>query len=265
LPGWINPASLVVVVGLLGWVAYLFYRAVNQSLQIAIDSNKKRDQVEQEKKKFGTIVEQSPQSIFITDLDGKIKYVNPKFSELMGFSADEVLDKTPQILKTEFTPPEFYPYLWESLKNGQKWVGEFVNRRKDETVIYESAVIVPLTDTDGKPTYYVAFEDDITSHKETAYENSELGKQLQEKSVELNQLQEQLHEQALRDRLTGLYNRVYLMETLPREILRSMRARNHLILMMIDIDHFSSINAKYGHSTGDLVLQSISNYITESM
>lgn len=265
LPGWFDPASLVVAIGLIGLDGYLSFRAVNQSLQIAIDSNQKRDEVEQEKRKFESIVEQSPQSIFITDLDGKINYVNPKFTELMGYSADDILGKNPKILKTEFTPPEFYPYLWESLKNDQKWIGEFVNRRKDESVIYESAVIVPLTDSDGKPTYYVAFEEDITSHKETAYENSELGKQLQEKSAELFQLQEQLQEQSLRDRLTGLYNRVYLMETLPREILRSMRARHQLILMVIDVDNFKSINDRFGHATGDLVLQSISKQITESM
>ena len=266
LPGWYsNQASLVVAIGMIGIVGYLSYRAVNQSLQIAIDSNKKRDQVEQEKWKFESIVEQSPQSIFMTDLDGKIKYVNPKFTELMGYAADEVLDKTPQILKTEFTPPEFYPYLWEMITSGEKWVGEFVNRRKDESVIYQSAVIVPLTDSSGEPNLYVAFEDDITSNKEMAYEISELGKQLQEKSTELTQLKEQLQEQSLRDQLTGLYNRTYLKEILPREILRSMRARNHLILMMIDIDHFSSINDKYDHSTGDLVLQSISKNVTESM
>lgn len=266
LPGWYsNQASLVVAIGMIGIVGYLSFRAVNQSLQIAIDSNKKRDQVELEKWKFESIVEQSPQSIFMTDLDGKIKYVNPKFTELMGYSADEVLDKTPQILKTEFTPPEFYPYLWEMITSGEKWVGEFVNRRKDESVIYESAVIVPLTDSSGEPNLYVAFEDDITSNKEMAYEISELGKQLQEKSAELTQLKEQLQEQSLRDQLTGLYNRTYLKEILPREILRSMRAKNHLILMIIDIDHFSSINERYGHSIGDLVLQSISKSITESM
>lgn len=266
LPGWYsNQASLVVAIGMIGIVGYLSYRAVNQSLQIAFDSNKKRDRVEQEKWKFESIVEQSPQSIFMTDLDGKIKYVNPKFTELMGYAADEVLDKTPQILKTEFTPPEFYPYLWEMITSGEKWVGEFVNRRKDESVIYESAVIVPLTDSSGEPNLYVAFEDDITSNKEMAYEISELGKQLQEKSAELTQLKEQLQEQSLRDQLTGLYNRTYLKEILPRELLRSMRAKNHLILMIIDIDHFSSINERYGHSIGDLVLQSISKSITESM
>ncbi len=265
LPGWFNTASLVVAIGLIGLVGYLSYLAVNQALQIAIDSNKKRDQIEQDKRKFESIVEQSPQSIFITDLDGKFKYVNPKFTELMGYSADEVYGKTPQILKTEFTPPEFYKYLWEKITDGEKWVGEFVNRCKDESVIYVSAVIAPLTDTSGEKTHYLAFEDDITSRKELVVEISELDKQLETKSGELTQLIEQIHEQSLRDRLTGLYNRVYLSEILPREILRSVRARNHLILLVIDVDHFRSINDKYGHSTGDLVLQSIANNITGSM
>jgi len=260
--GWV---SLMVVIGLFGILAYLSYHAIEQSLQLAKMANQASYQVEQEKKKFESIVEQSPQSIFITDLDGKIQYANPTFTELMGYSADELLDKTPQILKTEFTPPDFYKYLWETITSGEKWVGEFVNRRKDESVIYESAVIAPLTDTSGEKTHYVAFEDDITSQKEMAYEISELEKQLQEKSKDIAQLNEQLQELKLRDRLTGLYNRVYLSEILAREIFRSVRARNHLVLMIIDVDHFRLINDRYGYSTGDSVLQSISKSISESM
>jgi diguanylate cyclase (GGDEF)-like protein/PAS domain S-box-containing protein len=265
LPEWFYSASLVVAIGLIGLVAYLSYLSIEQALQIAVDSNKNRDQVEQEKRKFVFIVDQSPQSIFITDLDGKIKYANPKFTELMGYSADEIIDKTPQILKTEFTPPEFYENLWQTITNGGKWIGEFVNRCKDDTTIYQSAVIVPLTDSNGEKTHYVAFEDDITLHKEMGHEISELNQQLQEKSGELTQMNEELLEQTLRDRLTGLYNRVYLSEILPREILRSVRARNHLILMIIDVDHFRSINSNYGHSIGDLVLQNISKSIMETM
>ena len=266
LPNWYSSwFSLIVVIGLIGLVGHLAYRAIGQSLQIAVDSNHIRGQVEQEKRKFKSIVEQSPQSIFITDLDGKIKYVNPKFTEIMGFSADEIYEETPQIFKTEFTPSEFYPYLWETITSGEKWVGEFVNRRKDDSVIYKSAVITPLTDSSGKKTHYVAFENDIGLHKEMAFKLSELEKELQEKSNELSQLKEQIQEQLHQDQLTGLYNRVYLSEILPREVLRSLRARNHLILMIIDVDHFRMVNEKYGHSTGDLVLAKISKSITESM
>lgn len=202
LPGWFsNQVSLVVAIGSIGLVGYLSYRALTQSLDIAVSANKIRDDVEQEKKKFESIVEQSPQSIFI----------------------------------------------------------------KDDTSIYQSAVIGPLTDGSGDITHYVAYEDDITTRKEMAYKINELEKQLQENSGELTQLKEQLQDQSLRDRLTGLLNRVYLSEILPREILRSDRARNLLIFMTIDIDHFELINERYGHSTGDLVLQRFSKYITESI
>lgn len=265
LPGWFNLACLVLVIGLFGLVGYFSYRAVNQALQIAIDSNKKRDQVEQEKWKFETIVEQSPLPTFITDLDGSIEYVNTRFCELTGYAADELLGKNPRVFKTEFTPLEFYDYLWAAIRAGEQWVGELVNRRKDGSIIYIGATISPLLDADGKPAHFLAFEEDITRRKLLENDVEKANQQIQEQKNELARLNDQLQEQSRQDRLTGFYNRSYLKEILPREILRSMRARNQLILMILDVDHFGSVNDKYGHSTGDLVLQSISKNITESM
>ena len=265
LPNWYSSwFSLIVVIGLIGLVGILAYRAIGQSLKIAVDSNHIRGQVEQEKRKFESYVEQSPQSIFITDLDGKIKYVNPKFTEIMGFSADEIYGKTPQIFKTEFTPSEFYPYLWETITSGEKWVGEFITRRKDNSVIYEFAVITPLTNFSGKKTHYVAFENDISLHKEMAFKSTN-GRRTSGEIKRAVTVERTNTGTVTTGPLTGLYNRVYLSEILPREVLRSLRARNHLILMIIDVDHFRMVNEKYGHSTGDLVLAKISKSITESM
>lgn len=265
LPVWFNSASLIVATGLIGMVGCLSYRAVHQSLQIAIDSNKKRDQVEQEKWKFMSIVEQSPMPTFITDLEGTIEYVNTHFCELTGYTTDEVLGKNPRMFKTEFTPVEFYDYLWAAIRAGEQWVGELVNRRKDGSIVYIGAKLSSLLDADGKPAHFLAFEEDITQRKLLENEVEQTNQQMQAQKDDLSRLNDQLQEQSRKDPLTGLYNRVYLGEILPREILRSMRARNHLILMVIDVDHFRSINDRFGHATGDLVLQSIAKQITESM
>ncbi len=219
------------------------------------------------KKNFETVVGQSPQAIFITDLDGSIVYVNTKFTELTGYTTGEVIGQNPRMFKTEFTPPEFYKLLWETIKNGEKWVGEFVNRCKDESIVYVHAEILPLLDKSGEITHYLAFEEDITHYKKLDFELGEANKQLEEKSEELkqlhNQMQEQLHEQSLRDRLTGLYNRTYLNEILPREILRSVRARTHLYVLLIDIDRFKFVNEQFGYTVGDEVLRQFANSLKE--
>lgn len=217
------------------------------------------------KKNFERIVEETPLSVFITDLEGNIVFVNSKVTEMTGFSAEEVLGQNTRMFKTEFTPPEFYELLWKTIKDGEKWVGEFVNRCKDESIIYVHAEILPLLDNSGEITHYLAFEEDITRRKELEYELGEANKQLDDSSNEYTKLEKQLQEQRLHDELTGFYNRTYLAEILPREILRSVRARTNLYVLLIDIDRFKSINDKYGYSAGDTVLKQFANSLGERL
>jgi diguanylate cyclase (GGDEF)-like protein/PAS domain S-box-containing protein len=214
------------------------------------------------KKNFERIVEASPLSVFITDPAGNIVYVNAKFSEMTGYSAEEVIGQNPRIFKTEFTPPEFFELLWQTIKDGEKWVGEFVNRCKDESIIYVHAEILPLLDKSGEITHYLAFEENITRRKELEYELGEANKQIEERTEELADLKKQLREQAYLDRLTGMFDRTYLTEILPREILRSIRARTNLFVVLIDIDQFRLINEKFGYSVGDEVLKQFANSLS---
>ena len=233
-------------------------------LKSLFNSEKSSSKNEKEfKKNFERIVEETPLSVFITDLEGNIVYVNTKFSEMIGFSDEEVIGQNPRMFKTEFTPPEFYELLWKTIQDGEKWVGEFVNRCKDESIIYVHAEILPLLDKSGEITHYLAFEEDITRRKELEYELGEANKQLVDSSKEYTNLEKQLQEQRLRDELTGFYNRTYLSEILPREILRSVRARTHLFVLLIDIDRFKLINDKFGYSAGDKVLKQFANSLSE--
>ena len=266
LPGWFSfSGSLILMAVLVVLTIFLAYRALVQSIQIAENANKKMDLVEQDKNKYFSMIEKSPLSIFTTDLEGSIEYVNPRFSELMGYEADEILGMNPKIIKTEYTPPDFHEDLWNKISEGRTWIGEFVNRKKDESTLYQSAVISPLIDSSGNKTGYVAFEDDISLQKEIAQEIRTMDQELKDKSEEINQLKDQIKEQSIHDSLTGLYNRAYLNEILPREILRSTRARNNLVMMVIDIDHFKSINQKFGYDNGDMVLKKVSEIISSSM
>ena len=113
-------------------------------------------------------VEQSPESIVITNLDAEIEYVNHAFLLATGYSRDEVIGSNPRILHSGRTPVESYASLWEALKQGRTWQGEFYNRRRDGSEYIEFAVISPICQADGRITHYLAIKEDITERKRSA-------------------------------------------------------------------------------------------------
>lgn len=124
-----------------------------------------RQDLEYELVKLSQAVEQSPSTVMITDLDGKIEYVNPRFSEMTGFMPDEALGKTPKILRSDLTPRETYQELWQALSEGRVWRGEFINRKKNGELYWESSVIAPVIGREGRISHFVAIKDDISDRK----------------------------------------------------------------------------------------------------
>jgi PAS domain S-box-containing protein len=110
-------------------------------------------------------VEASPTSIVITDTRGAIQYVNPKFTEVTGYTFQEALGQNPNILKSGLTPNEVYADMWHTLQAGQEWHGEFCNRKKNGDLYWEWASISPIYDAAGKVISYVAVKEDITDRK----------------------------------------------------------------------------------------------------
>lgn len=110
-------------------------------------------------------IEASSSIVVITDTSGCITYVNPTFSEVTGYSADEVLGRSTRILKSGEMPPEIYQKVWETISRGGEWRGEFHNRRKDGSSYWEQAAISPVLDDAGEITHYVAVKEDITARK----------------------------------------------------------------------------------------------------
>jgi len=131
------------------------------TMGVIIDITAEREK-ELELQKLSRAIEASPTSVVITDLDGIIEYVNPKFAELTGYTAQEALGKNPRILKSERTPSETYDELWNTLTAGKVWHGRFVNRKKNGELYWEEAAISPVIDSDGKTTHYVAVKEDIS-------------------------------------------------------------------------------------------------------
>lgn len=122
-------------------------------------------QVESEIIKLSQAVKQSPTIIVITDHNGKIEYVNPKFSEVTGYEVNEVIGLNASILASGQTPSKTYQELWATIKGGETWRGEFINRRKNGQIYNEGVSITPIRDNSGHITHYLAIKQDITEKK----------------------------------------------------------------------------------------------------
>lgn len=121
-------------------------------------------------KRYKLVLEQSPASIIITDTDGNIEYVNPKFTEITGYTFEEVYGKNPKILKSHFQSENFYTDLWKTISSGKTWNGEFYNKKKDGSMFWERATIGPVFDDDKTIINYIAIKEDITHLKEIEQE-----------------------------------------------------------------------------------------------
>ncbi|WP_462281384.1 PAS domain-containing protein, partial [Salinivirga cyanobacteriivorans] len=145
-----------------------------------------------EANRFHTAVEQSPTSVVITDLDGTIEYVNPKFTELTGYTVEEAIGENPRILKSEKTSPEVYKEMWETISNGKVWVGEFINKHKNGTHFWERATLAPLYQ-DNLHVGYIAVKENITDRKIEEFKVAELNHELEVNLEELNSAYEELN------------------------------------------------------------------------
>ncbi len=121
-----------------------------------------RKQADEETRKLLFAVEQSPVSIVITDTEGAIEYVNPKFTELTGYSKEEVLGQNPRLLKSGKQSKELYTHLWQTIKAGKVWRGVFLNQKKDGSLFSERTTISPVMDEAGHITRFIAIKEDIT-------------------------------------------------------------------------------------------------------
>ena len=187
-------------------------------------------------------VEQSPNSVVITDLDGNITYVNSAFTAITGYSAKEVLGKKTSILKSGYMSKEVYENLWQTILSGKTWEGELNNMKKGGELFWENTRIAPLLNQDGEISNFVAIKVDITERKRA---------------------QDELERMAITDPLTGLFNRRYFFEVAQKEFLKSIRYNRPLSVVLFDIDMFKSINDTYGHLAGDQILAQIGVLLTQ--
>jgi diguanylate cyclase (GGDEF)-like protein/PAS domain S-box-containing protein len=211
-----------------------------------------RKLAEDKLRQLSSAVEHSPISIVIMDITGSIEYVNLKFTEVTGFTLDEVRGKTPQdTFGSSSTRPEIRAEHWQTILSGNEWRGDMVNCKKNGESYWAAVSISPITDSNGIITNFVSIHEDITVRKEN-----------EEKIQRLNAGLEQL---AMTDYLTNLYNRRYFMQRGTEEFKRARRNNQPLALLMMDIDHFKNVNDTYGHDAGDMALQQVAAALKSSL
>jgi diguanylate cyclase (GGDEF)-like protein/PAS domain S-box-containing protein len=195
-----------------------------------------RARAEENVRKLSMAVEQSPASVLITNTAGEIEYVNAKFTEVTGYQPEEVIGRTPRMLKSSYTPAETHRTMWETIKAGREWRGEFYNKKKNGELYWEFASISAIKDVTGQVTHYLAVKEDITVRKK--YE-------------------EQILRQANYDDVTRLPNRVLALDRLSQALARAHRQKSMVGLLFIDLDRFKVVNDTLGHSIGDRLLKEV--------
>ena len=134
-------------------------RELNQDLEMRVEERTA------ELRKLSEAVEHSPVTVMITDKKGTIEYVNPRFSEVTGYSAKETIGQNPRILKSGTQTGSFYKKLWDTILSGKTWHGEFLNRKKNDEEFWERTSISAIKNDQGEITHFVAVKQDITEHK----------------------------------------------------------------------------------------------------
>ena len=215
-----------------GTAIYTSEGVLEKLLGSSLDITERR-QAEERSARLAYAVEQSPALVVITDQDNVIEYVNQSFCEVTGFSRDEVVGQRPGVLRYGEDNAEKYQRLWETLRAGGVWEGEFKNRKRSGDPYLEQARIAPVRDASGQVTHYVKLAEDIT---------------------EKRALTERLEYLAFHDPLTGLPNRSLLLDRIGQAVAQSQRGQHVLAVVFIDLDDFKVVNDSLGHTLGDELL-----------
>ena len=211
---------------------------------LANDSSNELTKARQSLALANKLIENSPDCVMICDATGEIEAVNPAFTRVTGYQAEEVIGKTPSILKSGRQNKAFYDKLWADLSRTGKWEGEIWNRRKSGEIYAEWLSIMAVRDGEGIVTHYASIFTDISGREKN---------------------REDVLRIAFTDELTGMPNRRRFSELLSLHIGRARRVGRPLTVIMLDIDNFQRVNNALGHNTGDDVLVEVSRRISREL
>ncbi len=178
-------------------------------------------------------LEQTPLSVYITDRDGIIQYVNAHCEITSGYAASQLIGKTPRVTQSGLTDEKVYKNLWNTILRAKTWTGEILNKRANGEVFWEKVIISPIQDKKGVIQNFICIKEDISVRKR--YES-------------------QILHQAHYDPLTDLPNRMLASDRLDQALKSAKRHDNKVAVIFVDLDDFKKINDSLGHEAGDQLL-----------
>ena len=226
----------------LGADDYLTKPVIGTILRARVRNLLARKRTERQLRLASHVFEFSGEAIIITDHENRIIEVNPAFTRMTGYSADEVHGKNPSLLSSGRTGPELYHDLWQALLTHGFWQGEMWDRHKDGSVYPKLMTISVVKNTQDQIEYYIASFSNISDQKAT---------------------EERIRHVAHHDALTGLPNRLHLMIALERALAMAHRQQTKVALLFLDLDRFKLINDTLGHHIGDLLLVQIAQRLRQ--
>jgi len=225
--------KFAIALGLMALLFFFRHYRLSQEKQVL-------QNIKDELQLYGRVFTEAHEGITITDSDGLIVDVNPKFCEITGYSRDEVIGVNPSVLGSGKHGPEFYQQMWSDLHGVGHWNGEVWNRKKNGELYAELLTISALKNTQGEVKHFVGLFSDITQNKRQ---------------------QEKLHLMAHYDVLTQLPNRALFVDRFAQAIAHSKRQESLLAVCFLDLDNFKPVNDTYGHEVGDYLLIEVARRI----
>lgn len=219
----------------------------NKTLQANVESRK-----DAENKLRASIMELNQQKyaldqhsiVAVTDIQGRITYVNSKFCDISGYTEDELLGRDHVMLNSGLHPKGFFKEMYRTVAQGQTWHNEVCNRAKDGHLYWVETTVVPFMNEQGKPQCYISIRTDITERRATDEHNYIL---------------------AFHDQLTALPNRRLFLQKLSDAVKAAKRNEHNSALLFLDIDKFKVLNDTRGHIVGDIFLQELANRLKSAV
>ncbi len=219
--------------------------AANVSFALeALSRERRRRQAEDKLQLAARVFENSAEGILVTDAANRIVMVNKAFTQVTGYSAEEVIGQNPRILSSGTQGPEFYRSMWHALKTRGEWHGEIENRRKSGEFYPEWLTISAVRNEAGELTHHVAVFSDLTARRE---------------------IEERLNFLAHYDALTSLPNRILFTDRLQNALAQARKEGQRVAVAFLDLDRFQLINETAGPAAGDRLLQEISGRLAAAI
>jgi diguanylate cyclase (GGDEF)-like protein/PAS domain S-box-containing protein len=199
---------------------------------------------EEKLRQAAAVFESTVEGVLITDARGCITAINRAFTDITGYGEAEILGKYPSVMKSGRHDADFYQAMWDELNSRGNWRGEIWNKRKSGAIYPQWLTISVVLDEHSQISHYVGVFSDISSIKRS---------------------EEELNRLAYHDVLTGLPNRLLLLDRINHAIRRAGRSGSRFALLFIDLDRFKNINDTLGHQTGDDLLKTVAERIQKRL